>query len=64
MFLDFSNQVPPAPWEPNPAPPARPPLTPRQRKTVEMIVGFNLVMMLFAPLAGATIFEGIVALLR
>jgi hypothetical protein len=62
MFVDFRDQVPPPRWEPKPPPPRR--LTPRQRKTMEMVVGFNLVMLLVAPLGGATILQAIGALLR
>lgn len=63
MFVDFTDPVPPPRWEPKPDPsPAR--LTRRQRKVVEAIVGFNAVMLLCAPLAGATVIEGFVALFR
>jgi len=62
MFVDFRDQVPPPRWEPKPPPSRR--LTPRQRKTMEVVVGFNLVMLLVAPLGGATILQAIGALLR
>jgi hypothetical protein len=61
MFVDFRDQVPPPRWEPKP-PPRH--LTPRQCRTVEVVVGFNLVMLLVAPLGGATILQAIGALLR
>jgi len=61
MFVDFRDQVPPPRWEPK-RPPRR--LTPRQRRTMEVVVGFNLVMLLVAPLGGATILQAIGALLR
>lgn len=61
MFVDFRDQPPPPRWDP-----ARTPrgLTPRQRRTMEAIVGFNIVMLLVAPLGGATILQAISALLR
>lgn len=61
MFMDFRDQLPPPPWEPRPR---RRTLTPRQRRTVELIVFFNVAMLLCAPLAGATVVEGVIALLR
>ncbi|MGI4733158.1 MAG: hypothetical protein ACRYFW_15640 [Janthinobacterium lividum] len=39
-------------------------MTPRQERLIAWIIGFNLLMLLFGPLAGATVFEGIMALLR
>ena len=64
MFVDFRHQFPPPPWQPEPEPVRRPPLTPRQRRTVKAIALFNIAMLLCAPLAGATVLEGIAALLR
>ncbi len=61
MFMEFRDQPPPPRWEPDPV---RPRLTPRQRRIVEGIVLFNLLMALCAPLAGATLFEEFVALMR
>ena len=61
MFVDFRDQMPPPRWDPKPTPRR---LTPRQRKTMEVIVGFNIVMLLVAPLGGATILQAIAALLR
>ncbi|MCU6455021.1 hypothetical protein LPN01_13120 [Sphingomonas sp. A2-49] len=64
MFVDFRNQFPPPPWQPEPEPARRPPLTPRQRKAVEAIAAFNIVMLLCAPLAGATVLQGVAAVFR
>lgn len=61
MFVDFEQGWPPPERrEPDPAP--------RQNKRSETvaawIIGFNLVMLLVGPLAGATIFDAIVALFK
>jgi len=61
MFMDFRDQPPPPRWEPKPR---RPRLTPRQRRVVEGIIGFNMLMLLCGPLAGATLFGAIAALFR
>ncbi|EZP54650.1 MULTISPECIES: hypothetical protein [Sphingomonas] len=61
MFVDFREVPPPPRWEPEPA---RRRFTPRQRKTMEIVVGVNLVMLVFAPLGGATLVQAIVALWR
>jgi hypothetical protein len=61
MFVDFRDQMPPPRWDPEPTPRR---LTPRQRRTMELVVGFNIVMLLVAPLGGATILQAITALLR
>ena len=61
MFVDFRDQPPPPRWEPKPPPRRR---TPRQRKTMEIVVGVNIVLLLIAPLGGATILQAIGALLR
>ncbi|GHH14799.1 hypothetical protein E2E30_00785 [Sphingomonas sp. AAP5] len=61
MFVDFQNQ-----WSP-PEPPAPKP-APRQNKRAESItawiIGFNLVMLLVGPLAGATLFDAVVAMFK
>lgn len=62
MFMDFRDQPPPPRWEPKPA--GRPPLSRRERRAIGWIIGFNVLMLLCAPLAGATLFEGLAALLR
>ncbi|OYW60736.1 MAG: hypothetical protein B7X99_17795 [Rhizobiales bacterium 17-65-6] len=59
MFLDEKKLGPrPEPW------PARPQrrLSPRAEKAVMAIIFFNLLMMLVAPLGGATIVQGFLAL--
>ncbi|WP_375394820.1 hypothetical protein [uncultured Sphingomonas sp.] len=62
MFVDFRNAWPP----PEPWPPKRPPrhVTKRRERMIGWIVGLNLLMLLVGPLAGATIFDAIVALVR
>ena len=61
MFVDFQNEwTPPERPEPTPAP--------RQNKRAESvtawIIGFNLLMLLVGPLAGATLFDAVAALFR
>ncbi|PZU08997.1 MAG: hypothetical protein DI606_14290 [Sphingobium sp.] len=63
MFMDFRDQPPPPPWDPRPAR-RRPPLTPRQQKTLGAIVGINIVLLLVAPIGGATFLAALWALLR
>ncbi|GAA4220071.1 hypothetical protein GCM10022253_23300 [Sphingomonas endophytica] len=59
MFVDFRDQPPPPPWQP---PRRRPRLTPRQEKTLAAIIGFNIVLLIIAPIGGATLI-GVLALL-
>lgn len=62
MFMDFRNPVPPA-WPPRPAtPPAR--LTPRQQRWLGGVIAFNLLLMILAPIGGATLAQALVAWLR
>lgn len=61
MFVDHNAWPPPEPWRPRPS---QRRMTPRQERLIAWIIGFNLLMLLFGPLAGATVFEGIMALLR
>lgn len=59
MFLDTKNLGP----RPEPLPERpRPKLSPRQEKTLVWILTFNLLLMLIAPIGGATVINGIVAL--
>jgi hypothetical protein len=61
MFVDLPHY-----WSP-PEPPRRrqpPKLTKRQEKVLGWIIGFNLVMLFVAPLAGVTMFDVVLALLR
>jgi hypothetical protein len=58
MFLDLKNYTPP------PEPPAdREPerLSPRQQKALAWIVGLNIVLLLIAPIGGATVMSGLIA---
>ncbi|UDL94047.1 MULTISPECIES: hypothetical protein [Lichenihabitans] len=62
MFVDFQNQFPhPGPWEPKPR---KVRITKRQEKIVIWLIFFNLLMLLLAPVAGFTIFDAVIALLR
>lgn len=59
MFLDLKNYTPP------PEPPAdRGPerLTPRQQKALAWIVGLNIILLLIAPIGGATVISGLIEL--
>ncbi|WP_294351992.1 hypothetical protein [uncultured Sphingomonas sp.] len=61
MFVDNRDWPPPAPWQPE-RPTRR--LTIRQAQVMRNIVVFNLVMLIFGPLAGVTLFDAVAALLR
>ena len=62
MFVDFNNQ-----WslpERRDPPPPPPRVTKRQERTIAWVLGINLVMLVIGPLAGATIFDAVLALVR
>ncbi|MEG3177361.1 hypothetical protein U1872_14055 [Sphingomonas sp. RB3P16] len=61
MFVDFQNEWFPS-EPPQPLPP--PPRNERAEKVTAWIIGFNLVMLLVGPLAGATLFDAVAAMLR
>ncbi len=62
MFVDFDNAWPrPEPWQP---PRPAPRVTKRQERAIGWIVGVNLILLLVGPLAGATIFDAVIALMR
>lgn len=56
MFLDLNNYTPPS--DP-PGDPGRPSLTPRQQKTLMIIVGINVMLLFVAPIGGATIISAL-----
>lgn len=59
MFLDLKNYTPP------PEPPAdrgTERLTPRQQKALAWIVGLNIILLLIAPIGGATVISGLIEL--
>jgi hypothetical protein len=62
MFVDLPQY-----WSP-PEPPApkrlRPDLTPGQTKILGWIIGFNVAMLFLGPIAGASLFEAVAAMLR
>ena len=61
MFVDFHNRwPPPEPWEPPPPPR----ITPRGERLVAWIIGLNLLMLVFGPLAGATLIDAILKMAR
>lgn len=62
MFLDLEDYPAPPPWEPQPEPPASR-LTARQQRTLTLLIGVNVLLLLFAPIGGATLIAGLWALL-
>ena len=62
MFLDLRDQwPPPEPWKPERP---RRKLTKREETAIAWIVCVNLLMLLFGPIAGATLFDAVAALFR
>jgi hypothetical protein len=55
MFVDFRDREPPPPWHPPAGPPPGPRLTPRQQRLLSRVIGLNLLLLLIAPIGGATI---------
>lgn len=62
MFLDTNGHGPGG--EPEPERSLRPQLTLNQQKTLFWLAGLNLVLLLVAPIGGATLFEIAVAWFR
>ena len=60
MFLDLNNYTPPP--DPPAEPDRSPSLTPRQQKTLMMIVGFNIFLLFVAPIGGATVISALLEL--
>ncbi len=61
MFVgDYSQWLPPPPEEP----PPRPRLTPRQERLLMRILAFNIVLLVVAPIGGATVLQAIAAWLQ
>ena len=61
MFVDFRDPPPPPPWQP---PRRRPRLTPRQEKALAAIIGFNVILLIVAPIGGATLIGALMLLFR
>ena len=62
MYVDFRDDRPfPEPWKPE-KPKRR--LSKRQEDIVAWVIGLNLLMLLLAPLAGFTVIDAIIALVR
>ncbi len=57
MFLEYRNWRPPEPIKPAPR------ITPRGERVLLWIVALNVAMLLFGPLAGTSVFQGLRALL-
>ena len=62
MFASFQDDPPPPRWEPSPE--RRPNLSPREGRVLAWLVGGNMLVLLFAPLAGASLVQAVIALLR
>jgi hypothetical protein len=60
MFMDFGDQPPPPPWQPK-QPDRRPALNAGQRKTLAIVVAMNLLLLLVAPIGGATLISALIA---
>ncbi|WP_165324417.1 hypothetical protein [Rhizorhabdus phycosphaerae] len=60
MFMDFRDQPPPPPWRPR-LPEQRPPLSLRQQKALTLVVALNLLLLLIAPIGGATMVSAVIA---
>ncbi|MBW6528638.1 hypothetical protein KZ813_17490 [Sphingomonas sp. RHCKR7] len=61
MFMDFRDQPPPPRWEPRPA---RPRLSPRQERWLGRLVLANMLLLLLAPIGGATLVDALITLFR
>mgnify|MGYP000237463842 CR=1 FL=1 len=57
---DFRDQPPPPPWQPK-QPDRRPALNVRQQKTLAIVVAINLLLLLVAPIGGATLISALIA---
>ncbi|TPW26918.1 hypothetical protein [Pararhizobium mangrovi] len=62
MFLDLKNyDPPPEPWHPEPQ---KKGLSPRGEKVLLWLLFLNFLMLLIAPIGGATIVQGIIAIFQ
>ena len=61
MFMDFRDQPPPPRWEPRPAPPR---LSRRQERWLGRLVLVNMLLLLLAPIGGATLIDALITLFR
>jgi len=62
MFVDLQGGWPPQ--EPKKPPPPQPRLSTRAQKTLLWLIGLNVVLLLIAPIGGATLVAAILALIR
>jgi hypothetical protein len=58
MFMDFRGDWPPQ-WEPTPPEPPRR-LSKQGQRVVGGLVGFNILLLLFGPIAGATLLDPVI----
>ena len=64
MFVDLRDQPPPPSWEPRRPAAPRPRLTARQEKTLAAIIALNVVLLIVAPIGGATLIGALALLFR
>jgi hypothetical protein len=60
MFMDFRDQPPPPPWQPK-QPDRRPTLNVRQQKMLAIVAAINILLLLVAPIGGATLISALIA---
>lgn len=60
MFMDFRDQTPPPPWSPTP----RRRLSKDQEKLLGTAIIVNVILLLVAPIGGATFIAALIALLH
>jgi hypothetical protein len=62
MYVDFRRQwPPPPPWQPPPAPRR---LSKRDETIVLWLIAFNALMLLIAPIGGATLVDALISFVR
>jgi hypothetical protein len=61
MYVDFRRQwPPPPPWRPRPV---QPRVSKRGEKLIVWAIAFNLLMLLIAPIGGATLYDALIAVI-
>ena len=60
MYFERGGGGPPPPWQP----PRRPRVTKKQERAILWLIGLNALLLLVAPIGGATIIEAVIKLFR